>query len=62
MITKKPINEKVKVAAAFLAILICVCLAMTLAHNDEVADEALKACENARYSLNNPKECNKPKE
>ena len=57
MITKKPINEKVKVAAAFSAILICVCLAMTLAHNDEVADEAAKTCENARYAYDNPKEC-----
>ena len=57
MITKKRISERVKVAAAFSAILICVCLAMTLAHNDEVADEAAKTCDNARYAYDNKEEC-----
>ena len=58
MITKRrPTKDTTWVALGMAVVLLLTCVAHTLTHNDEVADQAAKTCENVRYSNDNPKEC-----
>ena len=60
MITKRrPTTDTTWVALGMAVVFLLTCLVHTLTYNDEVADKATKTCENVRYSLDNPKECNK---